>query len=715
MRDSLLIEVLTEELPPKSLKRLGDDFGQRLFAILEQFKFTMTDSSWCAFAAPRRLAVRVSNIASQAPDEEHTQRGPYVATALDQQGNPTAALQGFARKWQTSLEQLTRERDTKGEYFVYRFMSKGGALLVNLDSKVAEALQQLPIAKKMRWGDRSDEFVRPVRGMLMVYGGAAVGGQVMGRECANTTFGHRFMSKGAIKIAHADYYESTLRKSGKVIASFEERKKKIVKLIKKEEARNQAYIVTLGKNLLLGDTLQQVRAKTEILKAQEALVDEVTALVEFPVAYIGHFADELLQLPMECLTLSMRQQQKYFPMFDHEGKLLSKFLFISNVQVKDAENIIHGNERVLMARLADAKFFLHLDRKTKLHERVAKLADVVYHGKLGSQLERVQRLKKSAGAIAAKMGLDVESAERAAYLCKADLLTEMVGEFPELQGTIGRYYALCDGEAESVANAVEEHYLPKSAADDSLPHGIGAALGLSDRLESIVGLIGIGLLPSGDKDPYSLRRHAVAVIRILLDQGGDLDLIALLKIAQAQFSIEVISNAAVVDAYKFILERLRHYLREQKYEANEIEAVVTQLHGKISQAIPKLKAVQAFKQLPDAVALAAANKRISNILNKNSHSPSRAHPDPALMQDGAEKDLYRAIVSLAPEIELRIEQRDYQAALCKLSTFRVEVDRFFDEVMVMVDDAVIRQNRQALLQQLATLMNQVADISKLAA
>ena len=529
--------------------------------------------------------------------------------------------------------------------------------------------------------------MRPVHGLIMLHGAKIIAGEVLALKSGNHTLGHRFLSKGEIVISHADQYEKTLQEQGSVVASFDQRMNEI----------------KAGLAQAAGDA---------ILAEHAALLPEVAALVEYPVVYGGTFNPEFLSVPQECLILSMQQHQKYFPLLDKAGALLPRFLMVSNLKTDDPAQIIHGNERVLRARLADANFFFEQDKKTSLADRVPKLANVVYHNKLGSQLERVNRIKKMAGEIARQLGANAEFAERAAYLCKADLLTDMVGEFPELQGVMGQYYARHDAEPEAVAQAIEAHYHPRFAGDRVPQDNIAASVALADKLELLVGIYGIGLIPTGDKDPFGLRRHALGILRILAESALPLDLSQLLQLVASQFPSNILADNVVDDVQGFMLERLKNYLRDKHFGPNEIEAVVSQSPTRIDLVMPRLQAVQAFLKLPEAPALAAANKRIQNILKKT--DAASGQPDLALLQEPAEKALFEAVNRFKPIVESCERNGDYAAALSTLAGARAEVDTFFNEVMVMADEPLLRNNRLALLKSLGELMNQVADISKLA-
>jgi glycyl-tRNA synthetase beta chain len=688
MQDALLIELLTEELPPKSLQTLGNRFAESVFTRLVEQGFVDRSANFEPYATPRRLGVLVDGVRDEQPEQAVERKGPAVSAGLAPDGKPTKALEGFARSCGVTVDQLQRMQDGKAEYFVFRTRKPGEALAQHLARFVQEALKSLSIPKLMRWGERDTEFVRPVHGLVMLHGASVVQGEVLGLASGNATQGHRFLGSGVLTIPRAQDYTKVLAGQGAVIASFE---------VRAERARE----------------LLQLRAGGASLGDYEALLNEVTALVESPVVYEARFDETFLAVPQECLILSMKQHQKYFPLLDAQsGKLLNRFLIVSNLETSNPKNIIAGNERVLRARLSDAKFFFDQDRKTALAVRVERLGTVVYHNKLGSQLERVQRMQKLAGAVAEKLHADVAKAERAAWLAKADLLTDMVGEFPELQGLMGQYYALHDGEAAAVARAIEAHYHPRFANDTLPEDNIGCAVGLADKLDTLVGIYGIGLAPTGDKDPFGLRRQALGVLRILSEKSLPLDLVELLQLAKLNFAPGVVHDSVAVDLHAFMLDRLRGYLRERDFAPDEIEAVVSQSPTRIDQVVPRLEAVKSFRTLPEAESLASANKRIRNILKKTTVTHNK--PDPTILQEAAEKDLYAVTSLLMPQVSALREKGEYTEALRALAGVRKEVDIFFDQVLVMTDDPIIRDNRLALLSQLERLMNQVADISKLA-
>ncbi len=690
---TLLVELLTEELPPKSLARLGEALRKALTDDLAQDGFLAAGSQSCVFATPRRLAVQATQVLAQSPDKALEMQGPSLKVGLDKDGKPTPALAGFAKKNGMAVEDLLQIDTPKGRVFACRKTATGSALSATLAGKVEAALKKLPVAKMMRWGDGDAEFVRPVHGLVMLHGQSIVPGTVLGIASGNTTRGHRFMGESTLTITDAEHYENILETSGKVVADFAKRRATIDGLLQAAAKKQQGTLGTYAD-----------------------LLDEVTALVEHPSVYVGAFDADFLEVPQECLILTMRQNQKYFPLFDGAGKLTNHFLIVSNMQVADPAHIISGNQRVVRPRLDDARFFYNQDRKERLEARISRLSKVVYHNKLGSQLERVERVAQLASAIARALGADHVATGRAARLAKADLVTGMVGEFPELQGIMGRYYALHDGEPVAIANAIAEHYQPRFAGDQLPQHHVSCAVAIADKLETLAGLFGIGQLPTGDRDPFALRRHALGVIRILIERDLPLSLADLIKEAFEVFPKELKLADAGADLQTFVFERLRGYFADAGYTAQEIDAVLSQRPQLLHQVPLRLAAVRAFASLPEAKDLAAANKRVLNIINKNEDIRHKAvAPDRALMTEAAEIALMDGLELIAPQAEKHFSAGEYQEALQLLANIKPAVDRFFTEVMVMVDDAAVRNNRAALLQQLGTLMNRVADISKLAA
>lgn len=684
MNATLLIELLTEELPPKALEKLGQSFADTISGELIRRQFADSGVKVNVFASPRRLAVQIPAVLDVQPEQEIVRKGPAVASGM-KDGAPTPALQGFARSCGVSVDALATMHDGKQEVYVYRSRQSGEALSAVLSDIVALALKKLPVPKLMRWGDLDHQFVRPVHGLIMLHGNQIVPGEVLGLTSGNATLGHRFLSSGPVTVPDADSYPRVMAEQGKVIASFDARRALIKQQLDEAAARLNATIA-----------------------ADDSLFDEVCALVEWPVILEAGFEAEFLRVPQECLILTMQQNQKYFPLLDQQGKLINRFLLVSNLQSSDPSAIVHGNERVLRARLSDARFFFEQDQKQRLDSRVPRLADVVYHNKLGSQLERVERLQCIAGGIAAALGADVDAAKRAAYLAKADLVSDMVGEFPELQGIMGRYYASHDSESAAVADAIAQHYQPRFAGDE-LPQGdISVALALAEKLETLVGIWGIGLIPTGDKDPFALRRAALGVLRILQQQP--LDLKALLASACAAFAPGALSPQTADETYAFCLERLKNYLSAD-YDNDVIDAVLALQPTRLDELHQQLAAVTQFKRMPEAAALAAANKRVQNILRKNGAVDGQVNA--ALLQEPAEHTLYNAMQALGPQINALTAAHDYRGALSGLAGLKTPVDGFFDDVMVMTDDAALRHNRLALLGQLSGLLNGVADIALL--
>ena len=693
MTDALLVEIFTEELPPKALARLMEAFSHGLFEGLKDKNFLPPDAEFTPFATPRRLAVLISSVLAKQADRVVERKGPAFATALDASGQPTPALLGFAKSCGADVSKLERQVGEKGEYFVYRAKQKGEPLKNHLAAIVEAALKKLPVPKTMRWGAGEAQFVRPVHGVILLHGKKVVPGTVLGLKSGNQTRGHRFLSTGLLTLRNAMDYAKVLKQQGKVIASFETRRETIAGAL--DSAAHKA-----GKGV-----------RWDLGKSAE-LVDEVTSIVEYPVALTGSFDKAFLDVPKECLVISMQQHQKYFPLANASGELLANFLFVSNMQAKNPKEIIHGNERVLRARLADARFFFDQDRKTRLAERVPRLAMVVYHNKLGSQLQRVERMQKLAGEIARRLNADAKAAERAATLAKADLLTDMVGEFPELQGIMGRYYAHHDGETPAVAAAIEQHYLPKTAGGVLPEETVAICVALADKLDTLTGIFGIGLAPSGDKDPFGLRRAALGVVRILAEKSLPLDILELLTLARGHFPAGVVADSVAQDLHGFMLERLKPYLRDKLFEVDEIDAIVSLNPTRFDQVLPRLKALQAFRALPQADALAASNKRIRNILKQAGAVPVTT-VDPALLRDPAEQQLAQEVEALRAHVEAQLNAGHYAAALQALASLRPAVDAFFDKVMVMAEDTALRHNRLALLANLSNLFLGAADISKL--
>lgn len=700
MNQTLLIELLTEELPPKALAKLGAAFAAGIVNGLKSRDFLEEESVATSYASPRRLAVSITNVREVSPDKSIREKVLPVSVALDANGNGTAPLAkklaalGFP---DLTVADLERAVDGKAESFFYTHTAPGSLLATGAQAALAESASKLPIPKLMSY-QRPDgstvQFVRPAHSLIALHGINVLPLTLLGLTAGRETLGHRFMTnREPITIKHAENYAASLILDASVIASVEERK------------------ATIRAQLL-------EKAGADQVLMPESLLDEVTALVEWPVVYECHFEEEFLAVPQECLILTMQTNQKYFALTDSDGKLRSRFLIVSNIATDTPEHIIGGNERVVRPRLSDAKFFFEQDKKKTLESRLPLLANVVYHNKLGTQAARTERVTAIAGAIAAKLGGDVELAKRGARLAKADLLTDMVGEFPELQGIMGTYYARHDGEPEEVALAASEHYQPRFAGDALPSTATGTAVALADKLETLVGIWSIGLAPTGDKDPFALRRHALGVLRMLLEKRLPLSIQGLLGDAAAQFAAIPGFKDPVLDVTTFMLERLRGILRERGFSPNEIEAVVAQNPDRLDDIVQRLDAVKAFAALPESASLAASNKRITNILKKNEEAVSQVAAggvNVALLQDDAEKKLAAAVSRVQPEVDAAFAKGDFTGTLQTLAQLRDDVDGFFNDVMVMAEDVALRNNRLALLSSLHGMMNRVADISKLAA
>jgi glycyl-tRNA synthetase beta chain len=698
MNQTLLVELLTEELPPKALAKLGAAFAAGLFNGLKTRAFLDADAAYTAYATPRRLAVTITGVRAGSPDKSIREKVLPVSVALDAEGRPSAplgkklaALAATAGVAQISLEQLERAADGKADSFFFTYTAPGAPLHTGLQASLEEAVAKLPIPKVMSY-QRPDgatvQFVRPVHKLIALHGADIVPISLLGLQASNVTLGHRFMAPGEIIIADADSYAAALESQGRVIPGVEARRERI----------RAGLIAAAGDDQIL---------------MPESLLDEVNALVEWPVVYACNFESEFLAVPQECLILTMQTNQKYFALTDADGRLRSRFLIVSNLATDNPVHIITGNERVVRPRLSDAKFFFEQDKKKKLADRVAGLANVVYHNKLGTQGERTGRVTALAVEIAGMLGADANLAARAAMLAKTDLLTDMVGEFPELQGIMGTYYARHDGEPEEVALSISEHYQPRFAGD-ALPASVtGTVVSLADKLETLVGIWGIGLAPTGDKDPFALRRHALGILRMLVEKRLPLALSSLLQATAALFAGNPNFKDPVADVTAFLYDRLRGLLRERGFTQNEVEAVVAQQPQVLDNIVERLAAVQAFAALPEAEALAAANKRITNILKKTDHAGAAVQS--ALLQESAEQGLHAAMTSLKPTVDAAYAGGDFAATLQGLARLRGDVDAFFTDVMVMAEDAALRSNRIALLSELHGMMNRVADISKLAA
>ena len=709
---NLLVELFVEELPPKALQKLGDAFATVLGDQLKALGLASAASVVTPFASPRRLAAHVTAVADKAADKAVQQKLMPVTVGLQADGNATPAL---LQKLQAlgadvsnpaaAVAALKRAQDGKAEALFYDSVVPGATLAAGLQKALDEAIAKLPIPKVMSYqletdcelpGWTSVNFVRPAHGLVALHGSTVVPVKALGLTAGNSTTGHRFEAAvSPVVLADADSYSATLKKDGAVIASFAERKAEIARQLAAAAAK-------------VGNGARPIE--------DEALLDEVTALVERPNVVICQFEEQFLGVPQECLILTMKANQKYFPLLDAAGKLTNKFLVVSNISPEDTSFVTGGNERVVRPRLADAKFFFDQDRKKTLESRVAGLAKVVYHNKLGTQGERMERVCSIAKFIGEKLGGSelAEKAVLAARLSKADLLTDMVGEFPELQGIMGNYYARNDGLSEEIANAISDHYCPRFSGDFLPTSLVGVSVALADKLETLVGMFGIGNLPTGDRDPFALRRHALGVIRMLVEKDLPLDLSALLAGALPAFGDKITdATPALVD---FIYDRLAGSLREQGYSAQEVDAVLALRPQRLALVEKQLAAVRAFAALPESPALAAANKRVGNILKKAEvEGPVDAHVNPNLLQEKAEQDLYAALQRFVPEANAQFDAGDYTASLQTLAVLRAPVDAFFDDVMVNAEQLDLRLNRQGLLKTLHEAMNRVADLSRLAA
>ena len=705
---NLLVELFVEELPPKALKKLGESFANVLFEQLRDAGLTDAQSVVTPYASPRRLAAHVTQVAAQAADKAVQQKLMPVTVGLDASGNATPAL---LKKLQALgadvsnpgavVASLKRAPDGKAEALFYDSVAKGSTLLQGLQKALDETLAKLPIPKVMTYqletdcempGWTSVNFVRPAHGLVALHGNQVVPVKTLGLKAGQQTHGHRFEAKvSPLVIQDADSYAATLARDGAVIASFAERRADIVKQLNAAAAK-------------VGGGAKAIE--------DEALLDEVTALVERPNVLTCEFEKQFLEVPQECLILTMKANQKYFPLLTAEGKLTHQFLVVSNISPTDASAVIGGNERVVRPRLADAKFFFDQDRKKTLASRVEGLNKVVYHNKLGTQGERMARVRGIAKGLGQALGGDAlaKAADTAAQLAKTDLLTDMVGEFPELQGIMGGYYARHDGLSHDIADAIEDHYRPRFAGDELPRNQVGLVVALADKLETLVGMFGIGNLPSGDKDPFALRRHALGVIRMLMEKDLALDWRQMLTLAVPVFGDKITDPSEALTS--FLFDRLAGALREQGYSAQEVDAVLA-LHPACLGEVPKLlSAVRAFAALPESPALAAANKRIGNILKKADEVDP--HVNPALLKESAEQALHEVMQRLLPESEALFKAGDYTGSLQTLAALRSPVDAFFDDVMVNAEEMDVRLNRQGLLKCLHVAMNRIADLSRLA-
>ena len=683
---NFLVEIGTEELPPKALKTLATSFADNVEAELNQAGLTFDKIEW--FAAPRRLAVKVLNLATQKPSKEIEKRGPAVSAAFDAEGKPTKAAEGWARGCGITVEQAERIATDKGEWLVHRAKIEGQPTKNLLNDIVANALAKLPIPKPMRWADKTVQFIRPVHTVTMLLGDELIKGEILGVASARTIRGHRFLGEKEFEIQHADQYPQLLREKGSVVADFNERKAEIL-------AKSQAKATALG----------------GVADIEESLLEEVTSLVEYPNVLAAKFEERFLAVPAEALVYTMKGDQKYFPIYDKDGKLLPHFIFVSNINPEDPTAIIEGNEKVVRPRLTDAEFFFKTDLKQKLVDRLPRLETVLFQQQLGTLKDKTDRIEQLAGEIAKQIGADEAKAKRAGLLSKCDLMTNMVFEFTDTQGVMGMHYARHDGEDEEVAVALNEQYMPRFAGDELPKSLVASAVALADKFDTLTGIFGIGQAPKGSADPFALRRAALGALRIIVEKNLPLDLEDLVKTSAALFGDKLTNKNVVADVVDFMLGRFRAWYQDEGIAVDVIQAVLARRPTRPADFDARVRAVSHFRTLDSAEALAAANKRVSNILAKADAAIGEINLTACV--EPAEKALAEAVLALRTEVQPLIAQGDYTAVLDKLANLRAPVDSFFDNVMVNAEDPALRQNRLAILNTLQDLFLQVADISVL--
>ena len=683
---NFLVEIGTEELPPKALKTLATSFADNVEAELNQAGLTFDKIEW--FAAPRRLAVKVLNLASQQPSKEIEKRGPAVSAAFDAEGKPTKAAEGWARGCGITVEQAERIATDKGEWLVHRAKIEGQPTKNLLNDIVANALAKLPIPKPMRWADKTVQFIRPVHTVTMLLGDELIEGEILGVVSARTIRGHRFLGEKEFEIQHADQYPQLLREKGSVVADFNERKAEIL-------AKSQAKATALG----------------GVADIEESLLEEVTSLVEYPNVLAAKFEERFLAVPAEALVYTMKGDQKYFPIYDKDGKLLPHFIFVSNINPEDPTAIIEGNEKVVRPRLTDAEFFFKTDLKQKLVDRLPRLETVLFQQQLGTLKDKTDRIEQLAGEIAKQIGADEVKAKRAGLLSKCDLMTNMVFEFTDTQGVMGMHYARHDGEDEEVAVALNEQYMPRFAGDELPKSLVASAVALADKFDTLTGIFGIGQAPKGSADPFALRRTALGALRIIVEKNLPLDLEDLVKKSAALFGDKLTNQNVVADVVDFMLGRFRAWYQDEGIAVDVIQAVLARRPTRPADFDARVRAVSHFRTLDSAEALAAANKRVSNILAKVDAAIGEINLTACV--EPAEKALAEAVLALRTEVQPLIAQGDYTAVLDRLANLRAPVDSFFDNVMVNAEDPALRQNRLAILNTLQGLFLQVADISVL--
>ena len=683
---NFLVEIGTEELPPKALKTLATSFADNVEAELNQAGLTFDKIEW--FAAPRRLAVKVLNLATQQPSKEIEKRGPAVSAAFDAEGKPTKAAEGWARGCGITVEQAERIATDKGEWLVHRAKIEGQPTKNLLNDIVANALAKLPIPKPMRWADKTVQFIRPVHTVTMLLGDELIEGEILGVASARTIRGHRFLGEKEFEIQHADQYPQLLREKGSVVADFNERKAEIL-------AKSQAKATALG----------------GVADIEESLLEEVTSLVEYPNVLAAKFEERFLAVPAEALVYTMKGDQKYFPIYDKDGKLLPHFIFVSNINPEDPTAIIEGNEKVVRPRLTDAEFFFKTDLKQKLVDRLPRLETVLFQQQLGTLKDKTDRIEQLAGEIAKQIGADEAKAKRAGLLSKCDLMTNMVFEFTDTQGVMGMHYARHDGEDEEVAVALNEQYMPRFAGDELPKSLVASAVALADKFDTLTGIFGIGQAPKGSADPFALRRAALGALRIIVEKNLPLDLEDLVKKSAALFGDKLTNKNVVADVVDFMLGRFRAWYQDEGIAVDVIQAVLARRPTRPADFDARVRAVSHFRTLDSAEALAAANKRVSNILAKADAAIGEINLTACV--EPAEKVLAEAVLALRTKVQPLIAQGDYTAVLDKLANLRAPVDSFFDNVMVNAEDPALRQNRLAILSTLQGLFLQVADISVL--
>ena len=686
LTQNFLVEIGTEELPPKALKTLATSFADNVEAELNQAGLTFDKIEW--FAAPRRLAVKVLNLATQQPSKEIEKRGPAVSAAFDAEGKPTKAAEGWARGCGITVEQAERIATDKGEWLVHRAKIEGQPTKNLLNDIVANALVKLPIPKPMRWADKTVQFIRPVHTVTMLLGDELIEGEILGVASARTIRGHRFLGEKEFEIQHADQYPQLLREKGSVVADFNGRKAEIL-------AKSQAKATALG----------------GVADIEESLLEEVTSLVEYPNVLAAKFEERFLAVPAEALVYTMKGDQKYFPIYDKNGKLLPHFIFVSNINPEDPTAIIEGNEKVVRPRLTDAEFFFKTDLKQKLVDRLPRLETVLFQQQLGTLKDKTDRIEQLAGEIAKQIGADEAKAKRAGLLSKCDLMTNMVFEFTDTQGVMGMHYARHDGEDEEVAVALNEQYMPRFAGDELPKSLVASAVALADKFDTLTGIFGIGQAPKGSADPFALRRAALGVLRIIVEKNLPLDLEDLVKKSAALFGDKLTNQNVVADVVDFMLGRFRAWYQDEGIAVDVIQAVLARRPTRPADFDARVRAVSHFRTLDSAEALAAANKRVSNILAKADAAIGEINLTACV--EPAEKALAEAVLALRTEVQPLIAQGDYTAVLDKLANLRAPVDSFFDNVMVNAEDPALRQNRLAILNTLQDLFLQVADISVL--